>query len=247
MQDGKETLLSWVARRLAAATPPLPVLASEAPHVVSPRLRVTVDEAAGALAAVETGVAAVRAELRSMEESSGSGISGGGGAGEGGPASAAAADEAGDGAAPDGVAGSGGGAAEALAATAAELEGRLSTARALLAACREGFASLAAFYGESAAALGSEQELWQPLAAFVERFTACQRAVQREAAEEAERLRRQASASKQAAGGSGRRQAAAAAAAAGRQPAAGSEDAAGGTLRPGSAARQLDFPSPPAA
>lgn len=174
-QDGRQTLLTWIARRLAAADPPAPVLASEVPHLVSPRLRVSVDEAAGALAALEAGLAAVNAELQR-----GAGGSGGDGDGANGGSEGASA-------------GSSDGPASSLRGVAADLERRLGEARELLGACRDGFAALAAYYGESTAALASEQELWLPLQQFVDRFSAAQRAVLEEARQEAERLRRQAS------------------------------------------------------
>lgn len=143
------------------------MLAAEAPHVASPRLRVTVDEAAGSLAALEAGLVAVKAELQR----------GSGGNDSGSNSSSA----------------SGCGGSDALLAMATDLERQLADARALLQRCRDGFASLAAYYGESAAALPSEQELWLPLQAFVDRFSATQRAVAAEQKEEADRLRRQAS------------------------------------------------------
>lgn len=168
--DGKESLLSWIARQLAAASPPAPVLAEEAPAVASPRLRVAVDEAAGALEALAAGLAAVAAELERTAD--------GGSDGDGGGSSSAAA-----------------GASASLHAVAAELEAQLAAAQALLQRCREGFSQLAAFYGESAAALPSEQEFWLQVQAFVERFSAAQRAVAAERKAEEERLRRQASGS----------------------------------------------------
>lgn len=78
-----------------------------------------------------------------------------------------------------------------MAAVVAELDRQLAGARAQLDACRSGFASLAAFYGEQASAMANEQELWGGVQAFVERFSAAQRAVEKEAREEAERIRRQ--------------------------------------------------------
>lgn len=170
--DGKESLLSWIARQLASASPPLPVLAEEAPALASARLRVAVDEAAGALEALSSGLTAVAAEL---QRSGGNSTAGGGDtSGNGSTAASTTAT-----------------ATSGLHKVAAELEVQLATAKALLQRCREGFAQLAAYYGESAAALSSEQELWLQLQAFVERFSAAQRAVAAERKAEEERLRRQ--------------------------------------------------------
>lgn len=242
LQDGTESLLSWIARQLATASPPLPVLAAEAPHVVHPRLRVPVDEAAAALAAVEAGLAAVRAELERLpgEEATPDGRSGeaaGGGRSQGSSSSGA------------GDAGSGG--AQALAVLAAELSARLAAARGLLEDARSGFASLAAYYGESAAAMASEQELWLCLQAFAGRLSAAQRAahaaVAQEAKDAAARLRRQPSGSKDSS-----RQGLAAmedsdrgqGGANGGTPAAASMNGSGAQAAGAAAARQLNFSSP---
>lgn len=178
--DGKESLLSWIARQLASASPPLPVLAEEVPAVASPRLRIAVDEAAGALEALSAGLTAVAAEL---QRNSGGNDSRPASASGDASNSAGAAGAAGDGA---------GSASSALHRVATDLESRLAAAKALLQRCREGFAQLAAYYGESAAALSSEQELWLQIQPFVDRFSAAQRAVAAERKAEEERLRRQA-------------------------------------------------------
>ncbi|PRW57389.1 formin 20 isoform X2 [Chlorella sorokiniana] len=175
--DGKESLLSWIARQLASASPPLPVLAEEAPAVVSQRLRIAVDEAAGALEAVSSGLTAVAAELQRSSGGSDSRPSSAGG--DASRAAGAAGDAAGS-------------ASSALHRVADELQAQLAAARELLQRCREGFAQMAAYYGESAAALSSEQELWLQLQAFVDRFSAAQRVVAAERKAEEERLRRQA-------------------------------------------------------
>lgn len=215
--DGNETLLTWIARQLAAADPPAPVLAAEVPHVASPRLRVAVDEAAGALAAVEAGLAAVTAELQRGDNDSGE-------AANGGSSSSSAA----------------------LQAAAAELEAKLADAKVLLQRCRDGFDRLATYYRESAAALPSEQELWLQLQAFVDRFSAAQRAVAAERAAEEERLRRQSS------GGIGGRSGRLSTPRPGAQAegdASSSQPGANGAAAEGdrSAARQLQFRSPPPA
>ncbi|KAL4452499.1 hypothetical protein ABPG75_008161 [Micractinium tetrahymenae] len=258
--DGSETLLSWIARQLATATPPLPVLAAEAPHVAHPRLRVPVDEAAAALAAVEAGLAAVQAELQRLSNADP--------ASNGSCSSSSEANSSGGG--EEGAASGGGvGGAPALAAVAAELSAQLATARGLLEEARSGFASLAAYYGESAAAMASEQELWLCLQGFVGRLSAAQRAAQaaaaREAKEAAGRLRRQASgtsngssklgpaapaAPAQGHGGasSGTPGPPATGAAATAAAAAAEAPSSNGTVSPrasAAAARQLDFPSPP--
>jgi hypothetical protein len=256
LQDGKETLLSWIARQLAGATPPAAVLTAEAPHVASPRLRAPVEESAGALASVEASLAATRAELeRSADSSNGSG---------GGDDAAGSSSGGGSG---------GGTGSDALRGVVSDLARQLEAAKALLQECREGFASLAAFYGEAGAAQSSEQELWLQLQAFVERFSAAQRALAQEQREEAERLRRQsssrtpgsaaaassssrsgrprlgpgegpASGKHQPANGAVHSMPAAAPAQAPPPGSGGTEQAADVPAGPASAARQLSFPSP---
>jgi hypothetical protein len=159
VQDGKDTLLSWVARQLVNSEPPSPLLSSEMPHVASPRLRVTLDEAGSGLAAVEAGLAAVRAEL---DRSSA----------EGGPA--------------DGR----GVSSSTLGAVADRVERRVEAAKELLERCRAGFAALAAYYGETASAMAGEQDLWQPVQAFVRSFSAVQHSIQQQLQHEADRRRR---------------------------------------------------------
>ena len=256
LQDGKETLLSWIARQLAGATPPPAVLTAEVPHVASPRLRARVDEAAGALASVEASLAATRAELeRSADSSTGSNVSG-----------------RGDAAGSSSGEGSGGGtASDALRAAVSDLGRQLEATKALLQECREGFASLATFYGEAGAAQSSEQELWLQLQAFVERFSAAQRALAQEQREEAERLRRQTGSAVAAAGSSSSRPGRPGVGP-GKEPASGKQQPANGVAHsmpaaapaqadaapggsagqeadastgPAGAARQLSFPSPP--
>ncbi|EFN54922.1 hypothetical protein CHLNCDRAFT_134639 [Chlorella variabilis] len=157
--DGKETLLSWIARQLVSATPPLAVLRTELPHVASPQLRVAVDEAGSALASVEQGLADVRCELQ-YSSSEMCGVAGGSGA--------------------------------ALQAMVSDLETQLEAAKRLLQECRDGFAVMAAFFGESASAMAAlEQELWLPLQAFVGSFSDAQVAVLQQQKEEADRQRRQ--------------------------------------------------------
>ncbi|KAL4450174.1 hypothetical protein ABPG77_010843 [Micractinium sp. CCAP 211/92] len=255
--DGTESLLSWIARQLAAASPPLPVLAAEVPHVVHPRLRIPVDEAAAALAAVEAGLAAVRTELQRVP---------GSGAGPDGSTFKCGSDSSDQGGGGDDDAGSGGeGGASALAAVAAELAARLAAAQRLLEEARSGFASLAAYYGERAAAMASEQELWLCLQPFVGRLSAAQRAAHAAAAQEARdlsaRLRRQPSSSKagstqglaalpDAAPGRGGTNQSASAAAQGEgranagTPAAASPDGSEPQAAGAAPARQLNFPSP---
>lgn len=146
--------------------------------MTSPRLRIAVDEAAGALEALSAGLTAVAAELQRSGSSSDSRPSSAGG--DASSSGAAAADPAGS-------------PASALHSVTGELEAQLAAAKALLQRCREGFAQMAAYYGESAAALSSEQEMWLQLQAFVERFSGMQRAVAAERKAEEERQRRQAS------------------------------------------------------
>lgn len=244
-QDGKETLLSWIARQLVSATPPLAVLRTELPHVASPQLRVAVDEAGSALASVEQGLADVRCELQ-YSSSEMCGVAGGSGA--------------------------------ALQAMVSDLETQLEAAKRLLQECRDGFAVMAAFFGESASAMAAlEQELWLPLQAFVGSFSDAQVAVLQQQKEEADRQRRQLDRTSSSSG-RGRptgpslreQQAADKGKAEGQQPANGTAawhskpavtvqaEVLSGTnaaaapagaaaterQRPGSAARQLDFPSP---
>jgi hypothetical protein len=154
-----------------AATPPLPLLAEQVPHVASPRLRVTVDEVAACLASLNDKLAAVKAELeRSSSEAAANGGTDGSSGGGG---------------------GSGGGSGAALQAVAADLDRQLAGAEQLLQECREGFAATAAYFGESAAALSSEQELWGEVQRFVDAFSTAQRALVQQQEEEAARQRRQ--------------------------------------------------------
>lgn len=180
--DGKTNLLSWLAGQLSGAEPPAPLLAAQLPHVVSPRLRVSCQEVADALAAVEAAAAGVEEELRRC----GPPVSVGLAVVE--PAAAAAA-AAGDGGSGGG--GSSGGVErvalsltldsfqEVMGAALASVRSELVAAQRLLGAVRESFATLAAHFGESAAALGSEQELWADLAEFVKAFSGAQEAALR--------------------------------------------------------------------
>ncbi len=65
---------------------------------------------------------------------------------------------------------------EVMGVTLEDVRRQLGVAKQQLQQAREGFAQLAALFGENAAALGSEQELWGDVQPFVEQFSMAQKA-----------------------------------------------------------------------
>ena len=199
--DGRTNLLAWVAARVAAASPPAPLLSSELPAVVAPQLRVPVQEAADVLAVVGAALGDIKKELEACTAGAGNrplvtvGISCGG------SSSAVDAAAAADGSVRlllrvDNF-------QAAVGAAVEEVAQGLGAAGTQLRSVREGLAELAVAYGESAATLASEQELWSDVSVFVDKFSAAQAAAARDLAAAAERRRRE-EARTPAARGSGR-------------------------------------------
>lgn len=215
--DGKTNLAAWLARQLCTAQPPAPLLAEQLPHVVHPKLRVSLQETADTLGAVEAGLAGVVEELQRCGAPVTARLS----VAEGGQPHVALdlqVDHYQVRAPPGGtwvpdysmlkaaVAGAVSALArlgcmtpanrqtsrvetanctllrlqEVMGEVVATTRAQLGAVRQQLLAAHEAFAALAAHYGESAAALGSEQELWGDITAFVEQFTAAQKAALRQ-------------------------------------------------------------------
>eukprot|EP00887_Chlorella_sp_A99_P000103 scaffold16.g103.t1 len=184
--DGRTSLLSWLAAHVSSLTVspagPLPLLSAELPAVVDPCLRVSLAEGAEALAAVGAALAQVRRELAASPAA--------------GPLVRAALAPA---RAPCGAGGGAEGVRlrlevdayrDAVETAVGEVSSGLAAAEGELAAARAGFAALAAWYGDNASALSSEQEWWRDVAAFVEAFSAAQTAVVRDQVAEQEHARR---------------------------------------------------------
>jgi len=61
-----------------------------------------------------------------------------------------------------------------------EVDKELKLARQLLGQCKESFSSLVSFYGENAQAFANDAVFWSDVVAFVQNFTACQRALRKQ-------------------------------------------------------------------
>ncbi len=61
--------------------------------------------------------------------------------------------------------------------TVREVDKELKLARQLLGQCKESFSSLVSFYGENVQAFANDAVFWSDVVAFVQKFTACQRAL----------------------------------------------------------------------
>lgn len=203
--DGKTTLLAWLARQHCATQPPELPLSQQMPHVVSPKLRVSLAEVSESLASVQAALSLLQGELECCSPpvsvqlsvvavvangSSSTADSSAASSGSMGSDAASNGDALSSGGSSSSGAAAGGPAAaeervllslkldhyqEVMQATSAQVTEQLVAARAQLAEVRESFARLAAYFGESAAALGSEQELWSDVQPFVEQFSAAQK------------------------------------------------------------------------
>ena len=69
---------------------------------------------------------------------------------------------------------------DVMSQTVREVDKELKLARQLLGQCKESFSSLVSFYGENAHAFANDAVFWSDVVAFVQKFTACQRALRKQ-------------------------------------------------------------------
>ncbi len=69
---------------------------------------------------------------------------------------------------------------DVMSQTVWEVDKELNLARQLLGRCQESFSSLVSFYGENAQAFANDAVFWSDVVAFVQKFTACQRALRKQ-------------------------------------------------------------------
>ena len=69
---------------------------------------------------------------------------------------------------------------DVMSQTIREVDKELKLARQLLGQCKESFSSLVSFYGENAQAFANDAVFWSDVVAFVQKFTACQRALRKQ-------------------------------------------------------------------
>jgi len=69
---------------------------------------------------------------------------------------------------------------DVMSQTVREVDKELKLARQLLGQCKESFSSLVSFYGENAQAFANDAVFWSDVVAFVQKFTACQRALRKQ-------------------------------------------------------------------
>lgn len=69
---------------------------------------------------------------------------------------------------------------DVMSQTVREVDKELKLARQLLGHCKESFSSLVSFYGENAQAFANDAVFWSDVVAFVQKFTACQRALRKQ-------------------------------------------------------------------
>ena len=69
---------------------------------------------------------------------------------------------------------------DVMSQTVWEVDKELKLARQLLGQCQESFSSLVSFYGENAQAFANDAVFWSDVVAFVQKFTACQRALRKQ-------------------------------------------------------------------
>ena len=69
---------------------------------------------------------------------------------------------------------------DVMSQTIRQVDKELKLARQLLGQCKESFSSLVSFYGENAQAFANDAVFWSDVVAFVQKFTACQRALRKQ-------------------------------------------------------------------
>ncbi|KAA6421764.1 MAG: formin domain containing, partial [Trebouxia sp. A1-2] len=79
---------------------------------------------------------------------------------------------------------------DVMSQTVREVDKELKLARQLLGHCKESFSSLVSFYGENAQAFANDAVFWSDVVAFVQKFTACQRALRKQMQEQQDMTRR---------------------------------------------------------
>ncbi|KAL0049978.1 hypothetical protein WJX82_001917 [Trebouxia sp. C0006] len=79
---------------------------------------------------------------------------------------------------------------DVMSQTVREVDKELKLARQLLGQCKESFSSLVSFYGENAQAFANDAVFWSDVVAFVQKFTACQRALRKQMQEQEDMTRR---------------------------------------------------------
>ncbi|KAL0027450.1 hypothetical protein WJX77_001937 [Trebouxia sp. C0004] len=77
-----------------------------------------------------------------------------------------------------------------MSQTVQEVDKELKLARQLLGQCKESFSKLVSFYGENAQAFANDAVFWSDVVAFVQKFTACQRALRKQMQEQEDMRRR---------------------------------------------------------
>ncbi|BDA46913.1 probable formin-like protein 13 at C-terminar half [Coccomyxa sp. Obi] len=174
-RDGRTTLLRYIAVQLCSAEPSHTVLADEVPHVISSALQISLSEVAELLERVSAAVADMAEETKRTPPSVRLSLH---------VVAGADGERVAVQLLPDNY-------HDTMTIALKELRLRLQHTKASLAAARDGFSKMVAYFGENSAALASDGEFWRDVTAFVHAFTRAQREIMQQRQEQEQRQARQ--------------------------------------------------------